>query len=342
MKITIRYCFYFAFFLLLHSNKANSQDMHLSQFYSAPLYLNPALTGYFPCDYRFGLNYRSQWGGFAPIKTQSVWGDGKLSKHFFRDDWFGVGGMIYGDQAGGGTFKNTKFMANAAYHKGLFKGKMFSTSIGVSLGLVNRSISAGDLVFDNQWNGTNFSASTASGENIGDNSMYFFDMNGGIALNFTKSKYKTQLGVSLNHITMPDVSFTGSGEGLGMKTTIHGSGEIKLGSISLQPKFAFTTQSSAKEIIVGANAVYNFNGIVDLYFGLWDRISGDIIPTVGLDYKGWLFLFNYDVNYSSMTALTGYQGGWELSLSKTFGCGDGSGLAGGSGRKKKSYCPAYD
>lgn len=322
---------------------SKGQDMHLSQFYSVPLHLNPALTGSFPCDLRFGLNYRSQWANISPIRTQAAWGDGKLNQHILKNDWFGVGGMIYGDQAGGGTFKNTKFMASAAYHKGLFRNNMFNTSIGASLGFVNRSASTGDFVFDSQWNGSTFSPSAASGENLVDNSFYFFDINAGILLEFKKSKYNAYLGGSLNHLNMPNITFYGKKVNMGIRSVLHGGGSVKLRSLKVNPQFMFSNQSGAKEFVFGANAVYNYAGLVDLYFGLWDRFSGDLIPTIGLDYKGWLILFNYDVNYSAMRAVTSFQGGWELSLTKTFGCGNGSGVAGGSGRgPKKGYCPAYD
>ena len=39
-----------------------AQDIHFSQYYSAPLTINPALTGGFAGDYRAGVNYRTQWG----------------------------------------------------------------------------------------------------------------------------------------------------------------------------------------------------------------------------------------------------------------------------------------
>jgi len=40
---------------------ANAQDPHFSQYTASPLYLNPAMTGVFGCNYRLTMIYRSQW-----------------------------------------------------------------------------------------------------------------------------------------------------------------------------------------------------------------------------------------------------------------------------------------
>lgn len=39
-----------------------AQDIQFSQFYAAPLYLNPAMTGASEMT-RIGVNYRNQWPG---------------------------------------------------------------------------------------------------------------------------------------------------------------------------------------------------------------------------------------------------------------------------------------
>lgn len=338
-------CFMLFIFLIFNFQlltfNCSAQDIHFSQFYSAPLHLNPALTGYFPCDWRFGLNYRSQWAGVLPFTTYGVWGDTKLKKHFFTHDWFGVGGMVYSDNAGGGLMKNTKFMVNMAYHKGLLRNDMFNTSIGVSMGMVNKSADVGSMTFDNQWNGSTFSSSTA-GETFGRSSFYYFDLNVGALATFKKSKYELYLGGSLNHLSRPDISFTGAQEKLGIRSVIHGGGTIQRKKIKIKPQFMYSMQSRAKEFIFGANLIYNFNG-TDLYFGLFNRLSGDAIPTLGIDFKGWLLMFTYDVNYAPyLSSLTGFKGGWELSLIKKFGCANNGSGSGKSGKKRDNACPAYN
>src|SRR5688572_20428958 len=42
------------------------QDVHFSQFYTAPLTINPSLTGDYTGDYRVMNTFRSQWRKFDP------------------------------------------------------------------------------------------------------------------------------------------------------------------------------------------------------------------------------------------------------------------------------------
>lgn len=56
----MKYFYFISFFLSF--TLASGQDFHFSQFYAAPLNLNPALTGSSELT-RFGVNYRKQWPG---------------------------------------------------------------------------------------------------------------------------------------------------------------------------------------------------------------------------------------------------------------------------------------
>ena len=47
-------------FSLALSLAINAQDIHFSQFYMAPLNLNPALTGVMNCQQRLAGNYRNR------------------------------------------------------------------------------------------------------------------------------------------------------------------------------------------------------------------------------------------------------------------------------------------
>jgi len=53
------------------SGTSSAQDFHYSQFYNAPLHLNPALTGIFRGDIRAMGNYKSQWTD-VPVDYKTV------------------------------------------------------------------------------------------------------------------------------------------------------------------------------------------------------------------------------------------------------------------------------
>jgi len=325
-----------------------AQDIHFSQFSSAPLLLNPALTGHHPCKLRCGLNYRNQWGSIGtPFITQSGFIDTKLKAGFLGNDWFGIGGLAFNDRAGDGYLFKTKYMASASYNKGLSSDNSFFVSLGASLGYVNRSVRFGNFYFDNQWNGFEFDQNMASYENFAGNSYSYLDLNGGILLTYEGTRGTVFLGSSLNHINRPVDSFYGTDNRLGMKLIVHGGTEIQLSDrLGIRPEGMFTTQELAKEIVFGLNVYMAFND-AKLYFGLWHRLAGDFIPVAGLEYKKFLFLFSKDLNVSPLYPASHIKGGIELSLVKTFFCSDriapgGKGKKGRGGRRNKNeLCPAY-
>ena len=61
MKNLNRYRILTAILVLLMGSKVQSQDIHFSQFYDAPLMRNPSLAGIFTGDVRIQMVYRDQW-----------------------------------------------------------------------------------------------------------------------------------------------------------------------------------------------------------------------------------------------------------------------------------------
>ncbi|RYE57530.1 MAG: type IX secretion system membrane protein PorP/SprF, partial [Sphingobacteriales bacterium] len=71
VTITLFLCFITVF--------SSAQDPRFSQYFAAPLALNPAYTGYFDGIYRVAINTRKQWGNLGdPYNTHSISGDLKL------------------------------------------------------------------------------------------------------------------------------------------------------------------------------------------------------------------------------------------------------------------------
>src|SRR5271156_1590388 len=93
---------------LLISGEAWGQSMHFSQYYNAPLLLNPANTALMPDeDYRAGLNYRNQWAVVpVPYNTFSAFADFKVGgnkNNENHNNWLGIGLAFFNDNAGDGN-----------------------------------------------------------------------------------------------------------------------------------------------------------------------------------------------------------------------------------------------
>ena len=81
--------------ILFTAFRVTAQDPQFSQFYAAPLYLNPALAGS-TGQARAGINYRSQWPAIdANFTTMSAYFD-----YFIEDAKSGVGVILNRDVEG--------------------------------------------------------------------------------------------------------------------------------------------------------------------------------------------------------------------------------------------------
>lgn len=302
---------------------ASGQDVHYSQFYSTPLYVNPAMTGNHECDFRFGLNYRQQASYLpVPFETYSAFGDTRFYPKFLkRRGWFGLGGNLYYDNAGSGDLKKTQGMLLGAYSQGFNSDNSLYGSLGIGLGLTNRSINYNSFIFDRQWDADNllFDPAWSSGENFADNSIFYPDFNLGLALHhLVNDNWLYEFGVSMSHINRPKESFFGEDNRVERKLIAHAGVQfLALKNLLIRPEAFFAAHEGVQETVFGANAVY---GLLDvkLYGGLWHRLGRDIIPVLGLEYSRWIILFSYDINISQQRIASAYEGGFELSLVKKF------------------------
>ena len=105
-----------------------AQGLHFSQIYNAPMLVSPANTGLMSDkDYRFGMNYRTQWGAVpVPYTTFSAYGDAQVFRRMNGTNWLGVGGSIFTDKCGDGSLSLTRWEGDVAYHIQLGEYQMVS------------------------------------------------------------------------------------------------------------------------------------------------------------------------------------------------------------------------
>src|SRR5204862_113559 len=126
------------------------------------------------------------------------------------------------------------------------------------------------------------------------------------------------IGVSVDHLTQPRFSFTGGDNQLSRRILIHaGLNAVLSNKITLLPKVYYSTQDRAQEIVFGTNLSYRPHSD-PIFFGLWYRWNRDLIPLIGYGLKGFNLMFSYDLNISRFTPASKFQGGFEISLIKSF------------------------
>ena len=190
-----------------------AQDPQFSQFYAAPLYLNPALAGS-TGQARAGINYRNQWPAIdANFTTMSAYFD-----YFIEDKNSAVGLIITRDQEGLAGLRSLSVGLQYAYELQINDNLGFRP--GVQIAVFNRDINFEKLTFGDQFDpSTGQFLDQPTAETFRTNfSKTFFDVSfGGVF--FTRTAW---LGVSAWHLTEPNQSIIDESSPLPRKYSFHG------------------------------------------------------------------------------------------------------------------------
>lgn len=316
---------FLALLLILLVGNISAQDVNFSQFFNNPVYLNPGLTGNTTCKFRLGLNYKSQFRTISqPYVTINAFADGKLKDNPAKGDVLGGGVIVYNDNAGIGNLSTTKALVSSAYHKMLSKGKTSQyLSLGVSAGIVQKTLDGGVFTWNTQWTSEGFDKGINPGEPGLNNGQFpnvsFLDLNAGVVYSIsTDDNIGMQGGFSLGNILGVKETFLEDQENTrGRKPTIFFNGFFGVSDeITVMPGFMYTNQRGANELVIGSNISFQVDKS-DFYLvgGLWARNLRDISPSIGFESKGISMLLNYDFNITpDLSVAAQSRRGIELSI----------------------------
>lgn len=313
-----------AIVLVFLSLQASGQDLHFSQYFNAPLLVNPANTGFNP-DYSFrvGGNYRSQWANLGtPYNTMSIWGDARVLEDRFENGWLGIGGSIIKDMAGSGSLSKTGAYGSIAYHQMLGYNSLLSG--GFSLGYVQKRIDITKLSFDNQWNGNFFDISIPANEPFAYNQVGYLDINMGLNYAyFASDNVYLNAGVSIMHVNRPKESFFSTSiidNSLQRRYTAFANANIKIENLwIINPNIYVSKMGGSWETVLGMNANRNLSGdgYQQLIVGLYYRNHDALIPMIGYQVNDLKVTLNYDATISTLGNLNGTRGAYEISVVKS-------------------------
>jgi len=327
---------------ILITVKAFAQDPQFSQYYQAPIYLNPAFTGITE-QHRFVVNHRIQW----PNLPQA------FSTYAFSYDNFveklrsGFGFLVTTDKMGSAGWRTTTGGLNYSYKIRLSDKVVFSPGLYFGFGtngLDRNKLRLGDGLLEYDRNG---SYASVDPEQSSVGQRHYTDVGSGFLL-YSK---KVWLGASFSHINRPNLSVLGDVSRLPMKTSIHAGARIALRkSVKatrieyLTPSIIYRIQgSNFSQLDLGLN--YHIDPIS---IGVWYRgkpyqkdvsnsVSQDaLILMLGLYFKNFNVGYSYDFTISKVQSVSG--GAHEISIVYEFSTR--------SSQKKKKYklipCPTFN
>lgn len=332
---------------------ATAQDIHFSQFYMAPLNLNPAMTGVMNCNQRINLNYRNQWSSVVrsnAFQTYQVAYDHKIPVG--RYDFIGLGGTVWGDQAGSLSMSQNQVNLDFSYAKkmGGYRKKANYLAMGVEASLGYRGLDIAAARWGNQNNVGTYDPTRPSGEDanvLNRSNFYFPDVSAGLLwYSVFDDNQNFYIGGAYDHINRANVSYgTTKFEPLRSKFTIHTGGEFPIASrISLLPGLVTFLQGKYLQVNGGTSLKFTLGSSKrsqeSLQFGLWTRLgskqsggimSDAIILSTRFDYNNINLGFSYDLNTSALKAASRGNGAFEFSLQYKV-----------CGRERRGvYCPNF-
>ncbi len=300
--------------------RMQAQDVVFSQFFAAPLELNPALTGLTHAP-RVILNYRNQWPAIPnAYTTYAVSYD-----QYFDKVNSGFGVNILTDSEGGGIYTTNRIDFSYAYDLRI-EGDIFLRG-GLEAGFVQKRLDWNRLVFLDQIDPIT-GATDGSGnpfpteENQPDNlSTIYPDFSAGVLV-YSPVFYG---GIALKHINAPDEKLLLTETDFAQRPvlySVHAGAEIALNSSNknasrafISPNVIFARQADFGQINTGAYAQAGY-----VFGGVWYRYAFSnadaAIFLVGFQKDVFKIGYSYDLTLSQLSNQTA--GGHEISLILNF------------------------
>jgi type IX secretion system PorP/SprF family membrane protein len=287
-----------------------AQDPVFSQFYSAPVQLNPGLSG-ISNQPSFALNYRNQWPSLNnAYQTYAVSYD-----QYFSDYNSGIGVYLLADNAGGGILKTNKAAVIYAYRMRI--NREWQLRWGIEVGVVQSRLDWTKLRFGDQLD-PQFGPVSPGGTPIPTNedqpddlSLIYADIGTGGVI-YSKKLY---VGLSIKHLNTPRQSFLNTGQnltgGLPLRWNLHVGAELPLQKGNkgrwqafVSPGLMYVRQGPFQQLNFGT-----FVGLGDVFGGLWYRHAGSdpdaVIGAIGLRKGNLRVTYSYDATISKLSYKSG-------------------------------------
>jgi type IX secretion system PorP/SprF family membrane protein len=299
---------------------AFAQDIHFSQFWAQPLYLNCAQAGMFDGDYRFGGMYRNQWRSVpVPYSTLSLFADTKFNRVFNQQNAVGAGIIFNNDISGDSRYSINQLYVPLSFIQNFEKDTNLTVSFGLMPGISNIAFKTNRLTFDNQFDGDAYNSSLPTGENFPSLSRTYFDLGTGLVLQYKlKRGGLISTGTNLSHVNNPGISFFKNNEvKLYSKSTSFLSVRYPVTQkLTAMADAMYEKQGPFHELLVAGRVSYLLDpkDNISLNGGISTRWKDAVILLLGMDYKDYRFGFAYDINYSKFVPATNKRGAWEIGL----------------------------
>lgn len=313
------------FSILLHiASPTDAQDPQFSQYFSSPLALNPAFTGYYDGMHRLATNFRNQWlGAGNPFTTTSVSFDTRLLKNKLDRSMLGIGVLLMNDRTSNGAYTSNYASLSAAYHQSLDEEGYQHLAIGFQGNMGTRMLDYNRISFNSQFSSRGFDLALPNTEDFITRRAEYNDLNVGLMYNYLKDRKRFFLGASFYHVNQPKLTFLGNDTyTLPRRFTAHGGSSFLVGSKGeLYLSALYMKQGEVSKSVVGMAygvSVQEMNDENVFYIGLFYRHKDAVYPYIGYLFNDLQIGLSYDINTTGIQVSNRRNRSFELSIKYHF------------------------
>ena len=293
--------------LVLAWSTLQAQDIHFSQIDVNPVLLNPAYSGFFDGQGRFGLTYRNQWATVStPFQTMTATAEIALKRRRYQQDGLSLGLMAFTDRAGSLNYGSTAANAILSYYKALAVGVILSGAIEGGRGYTGFDPSQAVM--------------TDPDETFPTHSTQYPLLGAGLALFIQPNDdFYLKIGASGRNLNQPNISFfENESLYLARHYNLYVRAEYRAWSnVALMPLALLQIQDNNTEAIMGADAKWflseGMNDITTFSAGAHYRMLDALYLNATLERNAWLVNLCYDINLSKLTPASYTVGAIELT-----------------------------
>lgn len=298
-----------------------AQDPHFTQFYSAPLTINPSYTGFFENgQLRAISNFRQQWiSSVSPIYTTTFQIDSKVG---YDDEHkpLSLGILFMNDNAMKGVFKSNYFTLSGSYRLNFDEPGYKKLGIGFSTSYGDRKINLGGIAFPEQYSGSSFDLSLPNNETVLNNLKPYISIGAGLLYsnNNKESGNFFDIGISAFHLNKPKQTVLNDAtQQLPIRYSVQGNVQQYLNeNVFINIMALYQNQANIKYLLGGfyISKYLNEENEDFLGVGLFGRTKDAISPYVLLELSNKRIGISYDINTNNIKNYPKPLQSFELSL----------------------------
>ncbi|MEE9372016.1 MAG: PorP/SprF family type IX secretion system membrane protein [Saprospiraceae bacterium] len=312
------------------------QDTHFSGSYAMREYINPALATSYKGSEQASVTYRRQWsslGSDFPFQSYAFSFNKKWEWQGYSE--FSGNLRLMKDSTPGSAFIQNQVIMGANYKKLIGDGynKAQYIMLGFSGGVGQNRANWNGLWFGNQFNFEQGSPDVKidSGENISEllSNKTFSDLNLGVAYQINLPRFSMNAGITLSHLTKPDISFVPN---LEIRNERKIAAQVSLNVLVKENLyFLFTPYYSKQGVFHEARAKIGlaFAGDEDYDINFGVAVAPSMVQNfeglgfeslslqIFLEKSEYRFDIAYDATISKLSTFNGGRGAFEFSFTYT-------------------------